>query len=31
MVVLTSERCVMKTNDVEGNTLLVVNDGRLGE
>lgn len=31
MVVLTSERRVVKTNDVEENTLLVVKDDRLGE
>ena len=31
MVVLTSERRVMKNKDVEENILLVVNDDRLGE
>jgi hypothetical protein len=31
MIVLTSERCVVKTKDVEENILLVVNVDRLGE
>jgi hypothetical protein len=31
MVVLNSECCVVKTNDVEENILLVVNDDRIGE
>ena len=31
MVVLNSERCAVKTKDVEENIVLVVNDDRLGE
>jgi hypothetical protein len=31
MVVLTAERCVVKTKDVEENKVLIVKDDGLGE